>query len=313
MNKQPVIAVIRPLPSEALAALQAKGRVVGTDLTQPADRATAASLLEEADIAFVTALDQLDREALQGARHLQLIISVGAGLNHIDTDVCAEQGIEVRNTPHAPAEATADMAFALMLATARRVAEGDRFVRTGEWSRGASMPLGLNVHGRTLGIIGFGRIGHAIARRATGFGMPILYTARTPKEGAGIDARHTNLDTLLKESDFIVVQTPLTSETQHLIDAGALALMKSDAILVNTARGGVVDDSALAEALHAGRIAGAGLDVFENEPSVCSALLSAPNTVFAPHAGSATAAARISMFIEALATLDDALKHKPAD
>lgn len=309
MSKQPVIAVMRPLPREALAALQARGRVAGADLAQPADRATAAVLLEEADIAFVTALDRLGRDALQCARRLRLVVSVGAGLNHIDIDFCAEQGIEVRNTPHAPAEATADMAFALMLATARRVAEGDRFVRTGEWSRGASMPLGLNVHGRTLGIIGFGRIGQAVARRAAGFGMPILYTARTPKEDAGIDARHIDLDTLLKESDFIVVQTPLTSETQHLIDARALALMKPDAILVNTARGGVVDDLALAEALHAGRIAGAGLDVFENEPNVCPALLSAPNTVFAPHAGSATEAARMSMFAEALATLDDALKR----
>ena len=248
--------------------------------------------------ALVTLLtERIDDEVLDAAgSDLSIVANYAVGFDNIDVPACSRRGVLVSNTPDVLTEATADMTWALLMAAARRVAEGDRFLRTGRpWIWGPEMMLGQDVHGRTLGIIGFGRIGRAVARRATGFGMSVLYYDPVAPPAAEYGAQPTDLDELLAVADFVSVHVSLSPETHHLIDAARLRQMKATAVLVNAARGPVVDERALAEALDSGEIFAAGLDVFEREPAVDPGLLAHPRAVIVPHLGSATVETRLAM------------------
>ena len=238
------------------------------------------------------------------------------GHNNIDVAACTASGIVVTNAPDVLTETTADFGFGLMMATARRIAEGERFLRSGRWQRWAyDMLVGADVHGATLGILGMGRIGQAIARRgALGFGMPVIYHNRSrlaPELEAPLAARWVSKVDLLRQADHLVIVVPYSSASHHAIGAPELALMKPSATLTNIARGGVVDDAALAQALAERRIAAAGLDVFEGEPQVHPALLDLPNVVLTPHIASATAATRLRMARLAADNLIAVLGGKP--
>ncbi|HEX2286224.1 MAG TPA: D-glycerate dehydrogenase, partial [Mycobacterium sp.] len=233
----------------------------------------------------------------------KVIANVAVGYDNIDIDAAAAAGVTVTNTPGVLDRATADHTFALILAATRRVTEGDRLLRSRQpWIWGPRMLIGLDVSaGATLGILGYGRIGRAVAQRAQAFDMTVVANARSRQPGTVEDGvRFVDADTLLAESDVVSVLTPLTPQTRHLIDADALRAMKPTAYLINTARGGIVDEAALIDALHAGRIRGAALDVFENEPHVNPALLDAPNLVLTPHIASAGEATRDAMGILAI-------------
>jgi glyoxylate reductase len=234
---------------------------------------------------------------IEAASRLRVIAVAAVGYNLVDVDTATRRGILVTNTPGVLTETTADMAWALLLAAARRVAESDRLVRASRW-RGVtwSLMLGEDVAGATIGIIGLGRIGKAVARRAAGFGMRILYHSRRPDPEAGaLGAEYRSKADLLREADFVVLTVPLTAETRRLIGAAELDLMKPTAFLVNIARGPVVDEAALVAALRARRLAGAGLDVFEDEPRVHPGLLDLEQVVLTPHIGSASRATRLRM------------------
>lgn len=240
--------------------------------------------------------DKVDAELMDTAGTLKVISNYAVGYDNIDVRAATERGIPVGNTPGVLTDTTADFAFTLLMAVARRVVEAVDYVRAGKWKTwGPRLLLGQDVHGATLGLIGFGRIGQAMARRARGFDMRVLYydIRRNEKAEAELGATFVDMDTLLRESDFVSIHTDLNETTYHLIDAEAFDKMKPTAILINTARGPIVDPQALAEALEKGKIAGAGLDVTEPEPiNMDSPLLKFPNCVIAPHIASASVATR---------------------
>lgn len=250
----------------------------------------------ECDAIVSLLTDKIDADVLragaEGGR-LRVVANVAVGYDNIDVKAAAEHGITVCNTPGVLDDTTADTAFLLILAASRLASTAETDLRTGRWKGwGVTQYLGRDVHGATLGVVGFGRIGRAVARRAEGFGMHVLHHARTPTGEPGYVAE---LDELLAESDIVSLHTPGGAATSHLIDARRLALMKPTAVLVNTARGTVVDELALAEALHDGRLFAAGLDVYEREPAIEPRLLSAPRTVLLPHVGSASQETRTRM------------------
>ncbi len=270
--------------------------------------------------------DPIGAAALAAAPRLRVVSSVSVGVDHIDVESATALGIPVGHTPTVLAETTADLAFALLLTAARRVAEGDRFVRSGAWSRdeaaspgepgGQPAPWGLDfmqgrdVYGATLGIVGLGEIGRAVARRAQGFGMRVLGWSRTPRALAGVEPMA--LPDLLRAADFVSVHVARTPETEGLLGREALALLHPHAVVVNTARGGIVDEDALAEMLRKGRLAAAGLDVFAKEPlPKTSPLLRLENVVLTPHIGSASLATRTRMLDLALANLQTGLAFEP--
>jgi glyoxylate reductase len=241
--------------------------------------------------------DRIDAAVLDAARGCRVFANMAVGFNNIDVAAARRRGILVTNTPGVLTEATADLTWALILGVARRVVEGDHEMRTGRYPGwGPLYLLGGDVTGRTLGLVGPGRIALAVAERAAGFRMPLLYSGRRPSPALeALGARSVPLDQLLAESDFVSLHVPLTSETHHLIDARAFALMKPTAYLINTARGPVVDERALVAALKAGQISGAGLDVYEHEPHMAEGLADCPNALLLPHLGSATLATRAAM------------------
>ena len=249
------------------------------------------------DALYTVATDRIDASVIAAAPHLQLIATGSVGYNHIDLAACKARGIAVSNTPDVLTEATADMAWALLMATARRVSESERWLRAGQWKAWAwDQFLGADLHHSTLGIVGMGRIGCAIARRAQGFSMNICYHNRSESAQAGaLGASFLGFDELLATADHVILVLPYSQATHHLIGEAQLQQMKPSATLINIARGGIVDDSALAQALKAGRIAAAGLDVYEGEPSVNPALLECSNIVLTPHIGSATLSSRLGM------------------
>lgn len=261
----------------------------------------AAALREElADADGVVCLltDRIDRALLEVLPRLRFISSMSVGVDHIDLSAATERGIPVGHTPGVLVETTADTTFALLMAASRRVVEADRFIRQGHWTPdNAWSPdffVGKDIAGATLGIVGLGAIGSAVARRADGFGMQVLGWNRTPRDVPGVE--QMTLETLLTRSDFVVITVALSDDTRNLVNAERIALMKNDAVLVNTARGGIVDEHALAAALSAGRLLAAGIDVFDREPvPEDNPLLSLPNVVLTPHIGSATAATRRRM------------------
>ncbi|HEU4632116.1 MAG TPA: D-glycerate dehydrogenase [Gemmatimonadaceae bacterium] len=307
---RPVVVVTRRLPQRVEDALLERYDARLNTLDQPLGEAELRDAVRQADALLCTVTDRVTREVLTAApRRSRLVVNFGVGVNHIDLAAAREAGIVVTNTPGVLTDDTADLAIALLLAVARRTGEGERLVRAGAWPGWApTQLLGTRVSGKTLGIVGYGRIGRAVAQRARhGFGMRVLVHSRRPAAGEGTTAEiewRAELDDLLVESDFVSLHCPATPDTRHLIDGGRLRRMQRTAYLVNTARGDVVDERALADALHAGTIAGAGLDVYEREPAVWPALLNAPNVVLLPHLGSATAETREAMGLRALANLD---------
>jgi glyoxylate reductase len=267
-------------------------------------------------IGAVTLLtDKVDDEFLDAAGdQLMIVANFAVGFDNIDVAACSRRGVLCSNTPDVLTETTADTAWALLMAAARRVAEGDRFLRRREpWIWGPLMMLGQDVNGRVLGIVGFGRIGQAMARRARGFGMKVIYYDAyrpPPSVERGLGAEFRELDDLLAEADLVTMHTNLSEETHHLINAERLARMKPTAVLVNTSRGPVIDEAALARALKEGQIFAAGLDVFEKEPEVHPHLLELENVVVIPHLGSATVDTRIAMGMLAAENLISALEGR---
>ncbi|QTD43953.1 2-hydroxyacid dehydrogenase [Ottowia testudinis] len=249
---------------------------------------------------FTTGGERIDADVLKACPDLKICANMAVGYNNFDVPAMTAAGVLATNAPGVLTETTADMGFALLMAAARRVTEGEHFLRAGQWDRWAyDMLIGQDVHGSTLGIIGMGRIGQAIARRgALGFGMNVIYhnRARLPEgDEAAVKARYVSKEELLKTADHVVLVVPYSKESHHTIGAAELALMKPTAVLVNIARGGIVDDAALAKALREDRIAAAGLDVFEGEPKVHPDLLACSNVVLTPHIGSATVPTRKAM------------------
>ncbi|HOB67868.1 D-glycerate dehydrogenase [Ottowia sp.] len=249
---------------------------------------------------FTTGSERIDADLLKACPDLKICANMAVGYNNFDVPAMTTAGVLATNAPGVLTETTADMGFALLMAAARRVAESEHFLRAGKWDRWAyDMMIGQDVHGSTLGILGMGRIGQAIARRgALGFGMQVIYhnRSRLPEgDEAEVKARYVSKEELLKTADHVVLVVPYSKESHHTIGAAELALMKPTAVLVNIARGGIVDDMALAAALREGRIAAAGLDVFEGEPKVHPDLLACTNVVLTPHIGSATVPTRKAM------------------
>jgi len=246
---------------------------------------------------------------------VKVVANVAVGYNNIDVAAARRRGVVVTNTPDVLTETTADFAWALLMAASRRVAEADRYVRSGQWDRWLwELLWGADIHGKTLGIVGFGRIGRAVARRALGFNMRVLYQDAVSADATverDLRASRVDLETLLREADFVSLHTPFLPETCHLINARTLRLMKKSAILVNAARGPVVDEAALVQALQEGWIAGAGLDVFEEEPKVHPGLIALTNVVLAPHIASASRDTRVAMATLAVRNCLAVLDGKP--
>ncbi|HEX5411743.1 MAG TPA: D-glycerate dehydrogenase [Terriglobia bacterium] len=292
------VFVTRPLPAPALELLSSacEVRSHAEDAAIPLFQLADACCDVEGVLVNST---RVSEEVLLAAPRLRAISNCGVGYDNIDVAACNRRRIPITNTAGSLEETTADLAFMLLLATARRAIEADRYVREGRWERWQwGLMHGLDVHHKTLGLVGFGGIGQSMARRGRGFSMRVLYCARRRAAESverELDAEHATLETILRESDYVSLHVPLTPETRHIISGEALRLMKSNAILVNTARGPVVDEEALVEALSSKRIAGAGLDVFESEPRVNPNLVKLDNVVLAPHIGSATGETRLRM------------------
>jgi len=294
------VLLTRRMPATAAETLNAAGLtadVLDTDETPPREE-----IVERARgcVGLITMLsDCVDAELLDAAGPaLKIVANYAVGFDNVDVDACKQRGIRVSNTPGVLTEATADLAWSLILAAARNVAEGDRVVRSGKWPGWAPVQLlGLELSGATLGILGAGRIGSAVARRSVGFRMRVMYADIDANEQLEreLGARRVELDRLIAESDVLSLHVPMTPDVHHLIGAAEFEAMKPTAVLVNTSRGPVVDEAALVEALRSGRIAAAGLDVYENEPRLKPGLTELANVVLLPHLGSATTTTRSKM------------------
>ena len=294
---KPRLLITRQVFDEVIEHLTPHFEIQSNQADEEWSRAELLARVADKDSLFVVTSDRVDAELLAAAPRLRIVATGSVGFNHIDLAACAARGIVVSNTPDVLNEATADMAWALLMAAARRVCESEHWLRAGQWKRWAfDQFLGADVWRSTIGIIGMGRIGSAVARRARGFDMRILYCNRSaaPNE-AELGAQRVSLDELLAQADHVVLVVPYSPATHHLIGAEQLARMKPTATLINIARGGVVDDAALAQALRGARPAAAGLDVFENEPALNPALLELPNVALTPHIGSATRSSRVGM------------------
>ncbi|WP_271853499.1 2-hydroxyacid dehydrogenase [Planococcus maritimus] len=293
---KPILFITQKLPTEAVAELHDVYEVrMWPEEERNAPREKLLEEVKEAQALWTMLGDQIDRELFESAPHLKIVVNLAVGYNNVDLDAAREHNVIVTNTPDVLTETTADLTFALILATARRLVEAERTVRTGEWQAWTPMGMtGQNVHGSTVGIIGMGRIGEAVCRRAQGFNMEVIYHNRTRKSLE--DADYAELDDLLKRSDFVVILAPLTEQTKGMIGEHELALMKDTAILINCGRGGIVDEQALYKALNSKAIWGAGLDVFEQEPlPLDHPLQTLPNLTVTPHIGSATVQTRYAM------------------
>jgi glyoxylate reductase len=291
------VLVTREIPEAGLRVLEPFDVTVLHE--RPPERDELLAAVRGASGILSTATETIDEEVMDAAGEgLRVIANMAVGYDNVDVKAAGERDVVVTNTPGVLDETTADVAFMLMLAAARRLGEGERLMRAGTWEWwGPKQLMGRDVWGKRLGIVGFGRIGQAVARRARGFGMEVLYHNRSRREEAEreVEARYMDLDELLDTADFISIHTPLTPETAHLIGAEELRRMKPETVLVNTSRGPVIDEAALADALAERRIFAAGLDVYENEPEVHPKLLELENLVLAPHIGSASVETREKM------------------
>jgi glyoxylate reductase len=300
MTERPDVLVTRPIMAGPLETLRTRCEVTvhENDFGIPRDELLTVAKGRDAIVTMLT--ERVDAELLEAAGpQLRIVANHAVGFDNVDIEACTAAGVMATNTPDVLTETTADTAFALIMAAARRVGEGERFLRArNPWIWGPLMMLGRDVHHKTIGIVGFGRIGQAVARRAKGFGMRVLYADALqlpPGVEAETGAERRELDGLLAEADVVSIHTNLTQETKHLFSRDAFARMKPTAVLVNTSRGPVVDEEALADALERGEIFAAGLDVFENEPDVNERLLALENVVVIPHLGSATVDTREAM------------------
>lgn len=309
---RPRVFIARPLPEQPLTIIQNECEV---EIWYEESSPPFAEKIANIDGLVTYGHEPITADLLDNAHRLKVIANMGVGYDHIDVAAATKRGIAVGNTPGVLNEATADLTFALLLSAARNVVTGDRFIRAGYWRKYDPHILwGVEVHGATLGIIGLGRIGRAVARRARGFEMRILYYQRnrTTEWEEELDVAYTSLEGLLAQSDFVVIMTPLTPQTHHLIGYKELARMKRSAILINTARGSIVDSAALYKALRDGIIAGAGLDVFDPEPvPLDDPLLTLDNVVLCPHLGSASVQARVKMGMMVVENLLAGLKDQP--
>ena len=296
---RPSILISRAIPGESIARARSRAEVDVNDIDAPLARAELVRRLKGRQGLICMISESVDEELLAACPELKVAANVAVGFNNIDVAAATRRGVVVTNTPDVLTETTADFAWTLLMATARRVVEADRHVRDGRFKQWEFMLLnGSDIHGKTLGIVGFGRIGRGMARRAQGFGMRVLYQDAVAADAAverELNATRTDIASLLRESDFVTLHTPLLPETRHLINAQSLRTMKKTAYLINAARGPVVDEAALAHGLKEGWIAGAGLDVFEEEPKVHPGLMGLPNVVLAPHIASASADTRLAM------------------
>jgi glyoxylate reductase len=310
------IFISNVLPKEARALIPRDIVVDFNDSDQPLPKSELIRRLGGKDALVCHIISTVDEEVLAAAPGLKVVSNVAVGFNNIDVAAARKRGIVVTNTPDVLTETTADFAWALLMASARRIVEADRFARSGQWTRWQwDLLWGHDIHGKTLGVVGFGRIGRAVARRARGFGMRVLYHDTVRAEAAverELNATWTEPDVLFRESDFVTLHTLLIPETRHLVNEARLRLMKKTAILVNAARGPIVDEAALVRALTEGWIAGAGLDVFEEEPKVHPGLLPLTNVVLAPHIASASLDTRLAMATLAVRNCLAVLDGKPA-
>ncbi|MBC2834841.1 2-hydroxyacid dehydrogenase [Paragemmobacter straminiformis] len=303
------LLITRPMPDKVLAAAKARFDVTLRDSAAVLDAAELRAALRDYDVVLPTLGDRFQADVFADvpAPRARLLANFGVGYNHIDVAAAKAAGVAVTNTPGAVTDATADIALSLILMTARRLGEGERLLRAGQWQGwGPTQMLGMHVTGKTVGIIGMGRIGKAIARRCHyGFGMEVLFHNRSTVGDAGVPARQVPLDQAMA-ADFVVVAVPGGAATHHLIGADAFGAMKPSGYFINIARGDVVDESALIAALQAGRIAGAGLDVYEFEPKVPPALIGMENVTLLPHLGTACLEVRENM---GLMAVDNLIAH----
>jgi glyoxylate reductase len=301
------VLVTARMPAAVISLIEREHQVESCQEDPPLDRQSLLRGVADKEGLLCTITDRIDAELLAHAPALKVIANYGVGFEHIDLAAATRRGLPVTNTPGVLTDATADLTFALILATARRIPAGDRRVREGQFTYWAPLLfLGREVSGKTLGLIGLGRIGQAVARRARGFRMRVLYHSRTrlaPAAEQDLHVAYAPRETLLREADFVSLHVPLTPETRHLIGRRELELMKPTAFLINAARGPVVDEAALVEALRRGQIAGAGLDVYEREPELSPGLTDLDNVVLLPHLGSATIETRTRMGLMAAENL----------
>lgn len=300
---KPKILVTREVFDETLAFLAQHCDLEANQDDVAFDAETLARKLADKEGVVCALTDRIDAKLLERCPRLKVVANIAVGYNNIDLAACTSRGLMATNTPGVLDDSTADLAWALMLATARRLTEVERYVREGEW-KGWRLKqwLGVDVHHATLGIVGMGRIGQAIAKRAAGFEMKVLYNNRkrvAPDIERRLNATYATKEDLLRQSDYVILQVPYSPETHHMIGAAELKLMKPTAILVNSTRGGVVDDAALVAALKSGVIRAAGLDVFEDEPKLNPEFLELKNVVLAPHIGSSTENTRRAMAMTA--------------
>ena len=299
---RPSILIARAVPPGVLTRLREHFEVRDNQAGLPLSPAELSAQLQDCVGLLATGSDRVDAALLAANPQLKVVANMAVGYNNLDIAACTAAGVVCTNTPDVLTETTADMGFALLMATARRVAEAERFLRAGRWQHWSyDMFTGPDIHGSSLGLVGFGRIGQAVARRgALGFGMRVLYHQRnalSPQAASelGFAATFVTKQALFEQADHIVLVLPYSAQTHHIAGATEIAAMKPTATLTNIGRGGLVDEDALAAALQAGRIAGAGLDVFEGEPSINPAILACQNVVLTPHIGSASTATRLAM------------------
>ncbi len=310
------VFISNALPDEARQLIPHEWRTEYNEADIPLSKAELIRRLQGKDGLVCHIISTIDEEVLAACPGLKVVANVAVGFNNIDVAAARRRGVVVTNTPDVLTETTADFAWTLLMAAARRVIEADHYARSGEWKAWKwDLLWGTDVYGKTLGVLGFGRIGRAVARRAGGFNMRILYHDAVRAEAAAereLGATFAPKETVLAEADFVTVHTNLTAETRHLIDEAALQRMKKTAILVNAARGPIVDEAALVRALREGWIAGAGLDVFEEEPKIHPGLVPLRNVVLAPHIASASHDTRIEMARLAVRNCIAVLEGKPA-
>jgi len=315
MSNKPKILVSRAIFPDQLAELEKSFEVRSNQADQVFTPAELQKELSNVVGALVTGSERIDASALQNAKDLKIAANIAVGYNNFDVPAMSTAGVMATNTPDVLTDTTADFGFALLMSTARRISESEHWIRNGQWDKWSIVhnPLGMDLHHSTIGIIGMGRIGQGIAKRALGFGMKVVYHNRSRLPEANekaCEASYVSKEELLRTADHVVLVLPYTPQNHHTISAAEITLMKPTATLINIARGGIVDDAALAQALQSGKIFAAGLDVFEGEPQVHPELLKCSNIVLAPHIASATEKTRRAMVDLAVENLRAALDGK---
>ena len=315
MSNKPKILVTRAIFPDQLAQLEKAFEVRSNQADQVFTPAELQKELSSVVGALVTGSERIDASALLNAKDLKIAANISVGYNNFDVPAMSSAGVMATNTPDVLTDTTADFGFALLMATARRITESEHWIRNGQWDKWSIVhnPLGMDLHHSTIGIIGMGRIGQGIAKRSLGFGMKVIYHNRSrlsPEDEKACGATYVSKEDLLRTADHVVLVLPYTAQNHHTIGAPEIALIKPTATLINIARGGIVDDGALAKALQAGKIFAAGLDVFEGEPQVHPELLKCSNIVLAPHIASASEKTRRAMVDLAVENLRAALDGK---